>query len=249
MAVTTSGKDKILRWARIYLGGYGISGAARTFSSARCEYGEADFTGWSDAVRNYLRDGHMTSGLEGFQAAMDDTATTGAFILMKTAPDTNLSLLFGGGGEPAVGDPAYLLPAVQLNDDASFDSNVGILSATFKPKAGTLAAAGSPLGVVLSPEISISSTTTNGSHDNGGATTGGWHAILHVTATNSGNYAFTIEHSANDSAYSTLGTFSADGSAVTSEYLSSTGTVNQYVRFVATRTAGDTTPVVTFARG
>ncbi len=43
-------------------------------------------------------------------------------------------------------------------------------------------------------------------------------------------------------------TFTATGSAITSEHGSGTGTVRQYVRFRAARTGGSCTPVVTFAR-
>ena len=66
-------------------------------------------------------------------------------------------------------------------------------------------------------------------------------ANLHVTATSSGDYAFTIEHS-NTAAWggeeATLMTFSADGSSVVSEQQTASGAVQQYIRFVATRTAG-----------
>jgi len=71
---------------------------------------------------------------------------------------------------------------------------------------------------------------------------------LHITATSSGNFAFTIEHSTNGSAWATLGTFTTTGGSVTSEYKSGAGTVNQYLRFVATRTAGTVSVACAIAR-
>lgn len=248
MAVTTSGKDKTVNFARIFVGGYNLSGDARTFSSLSGNYGEADFTGWSESVRNFLRDNAMAIGIRGFQAIVNDAAGR-AFTILKDVPNNNVSILFGGGGEPAVGDPAYLLPAVQLMDTGGLEGPVAIIQADFVPLAGTTAVSASPFGVVLSPATSISSTTTYSSHDNEAATANGWQAVIHITATSSGNFAFVVEHSTDDSSFATLGTFTTTGGSVTSEYLSGTGTVNQYVRLVATRTAGTVTPIVTFARG
>jgi len=250
MAATPSGKDKLMRWARLYVGGYDISGDSRTMSTADIVFGEADITGWSEAVFNFLRDGRLATGITGYQSIMNDTATTGSVALLQDGNAQNLSLFFGGAGEPAIPDPAYLLPAVQLMDNMSIDSNVALINADFKPQAGVIDTAVShPLGVMLSPATSISSTTSNTSHDNEGATTGGWHAMIHITAESSGNFAFTIEHGTDDAAWATLGTFVTTGGSVSSEYLSGSGTVNQYTRFVATRTGGTVTPVVSFARG
>jgi len=249
MAATASGKDKILRWTRIYVGGYDLSGDSRTFSSADIIYGEADVTGWSEAVTNFLRDGRLATGIRGYQALLND-ATGRAYTILQAGNAQNVSLLFGGGGEPAIPDPAYLIPSVQMMDNATIDGNVAMINADFIPQAGAVdTAVANPFGVLLSPATSISSTTTGASHDNEGATTGGWHSIIHITATSSGNFAFTIEHSTDDSAWATLGTFTTTGGSVTSEYLSGSGTVNQYTRFLATRTAGTVTPVVSFARG
>ncbi len=250
MAATESGKDKLMRWARLYVGGYDISGDSRTVSTLDIIYDEADITGWSESVFNFLRNKRLTTGIMGYQSIMNDTATTGAYTILNSATSHNLSLFMGGAGEPAIPDPAYLMPGVQLMDTASIDGNVALLSSDFKPLAGTVdTAVALPLGVMLSPATSINSTTSNASHDNEGATTGGWHANIHITATAAGNFAFTIEHGTDDAAWATLGTFTTTGGSVGSEYLSGSGTVNQYTRFVATRTGGTVTPVVSFARG
>ena len=86
------------------------------------------------------------------------------------------------------------------------------------------------------------------SADNGASSSDGFIAHLHILSTSSGDFAFKIRHSADDSAWSDLVTFSADGSAVTAELASGTGTVNRYVAFDATRTAGTVTAICTFVR-
>lgn len=246
---TPSGKDKLLRYARIYVGGYDLSGDALTFSSLDNTFGEADTTGWSEFTRNYIRDSRRTVAIRGFQALLNDTAA-GAYTRLVTSPDAIVSLCLGGGGEPAVPDPAYLIYAAQMGDTTSFNTNIGMLTGDFLPLATQYSDnATNPLGNVLQGAVSLSATTTGLSLDNAAATTGGFHAHLHVLATASGNFAITIEHSTDDAAWATLATFTSTAGAITAERQTGTGTVNQYVRSLFTRTAGTTTAVVTFARG
>jgi len=248
MAATSSGKDKILRWTRIIVGGYDLSGDARTFSTFENQFGAANVHGINEELVNYLSDGVREVGISGFRCLMNDT-TNRSMDLLDTGDVANqISVLFGGGGEPAIPDPAYLLPSREMRIGTSFDASVGVLDTDFLfDSAQYDANSSNPLGVVLANQ-QYTTTTQSASHDNEAATTNGWHANLHVTATASGDYAFTIEHSTDDSGWATLGTFVADGSTVTSEHLSGSGTANQYVRFVATRTAGTATIVCTFAR-
>lgn len=249
MAATASGKDKLLRFARLYVGGYDLSGDARTVSSLDNRVGEVDITGWSELVRNYVSDDLRQTGIRGFQALMNDTAGR-AYAILKDAENSHIvSYCFGGGGEPAVPDPAYLLHSVQMMDTAGLEGQAAIINADFLPHAGNYSATAiNPMGVVLQGATSLSSTTTGSSHDNAAATTAGYHAHLHVLATSSGNFAITIEHSSNDSAWSTLATFTSTAGSITAERVTGSGTVNRYVRSVLTRTAGTITTVITFAR-
>jgi len=248
MAATTSGKDKILRWARVFYGGYDLSGDARTISSLENSFLEADITAWNEETRNYLSSGIHEVGVTGFQAIIND-ATNRSLDQFKSASDSSrLTILFGGGGEPAIPDPAYLLPSIQMSSSVSFENYVGVIQADFMSDAAQHDAnTDNPMGVVLCNQA-LSSTSSLASHDNGAGTTDGWSANLHVTATSSGDYAFVIEDSTNDSDWATLGTFTSDGSAIGSEHLSGSGTVNQYARVTATRTGGTVTAVIAFAR-
>lgn len=237
-----------MRYTRLYYGGIDLSGDSRAFGAAKYAHPAVNMTGWSNTHEQYLAD-RPEVGIEGYQALMNDTATTGAFTVLKTTPqNAYVSMLFGGSGEPEVGDPAYLIGALQHSNNISTDGGAMIVEADFKLSAGTFDAyAGAAWGYVLSPATSIGATTTYTSVDLGGALANGAQAILHITASSGGTWAFIIRDSADDSSFSTIMTFSSDGSAVTSERQTKSGAVRQYVRFVATRTSGTVTPVVTFA--
>lgn len=245
-----AGKNKLTRYMRIYLGGYDLSGDARTVDSLDAMYAEQDMSGWSDQVRKSMADMVMSVGVRGFQALMNDTATTGAHTLMKS-PDgvtqKQVSVLFGGGAAPAAGDPAYLLTGVDIAGNIVMDGKAPAIRGDFVPMPGYMD--GQPWGKVLMPSTSLTETTNGATVNDIASSANGAHANLHILATASGNFAFTIEHSANGVDWATLGTaFTADGSAIASEYKTFTGTINQYVRFVATRTGGTCTAVCVFAR-
>lgn len=255
MAVTPSGKDKLMRYTRLYVGGYDLSGDSRTFGSATSVFDPIDLTGWDEYVRNYVADGLLQAGLLGYQALMND-ATGQAFNRLKTAGDSNssqLSLCFGGGGEPAAGDPAYILPSVQLNDMAAVDGGAAVLSGVdFMPDTSQFSTNyAKSLGHVMRGPTSLTATLTVSSSntvDGGAQTTDGFIAILHIIATASGNFAFKLRDSADDSAFADLGSFTLDGSTVGSEIITGSGTVDQYVGFDAQRTAGSCTAICTFVR-
>lgn len=242
-----TGKNKLLRYARVYFGGYNISGDARTIGTLQNKIDPIDMTALSDSYRNALGAGHREVGVMGFQAFLNDTASSGAHTLMKNGGSTQLSVLLGSLAEPAIGDIAYLLPAVLLSYPYSFDGGAAIISGDFMPDASQSLTA-SPFGIVQHPATSLSATTNATSVDNGASSANGAIAILHLVATSSGDFALKVQDSANNSDWSDLITFSSDGSAITSEVGTATGTVDRYTRFQATRTGGSCTPVVSFAR-
>lgn len=249
MAATASGKDKVLRYARLYVGAYDLSGDARTVGSLDNSTEGVDMTGWSESVKNFLPEGRRVVGIRGFQALAND-ATAGAFTILKDSPNEYIcSFGLGGGGDPAVPDPAYLVYAQQLIDTMGWDGQAAAIGADFIPSSSQYSAsADNPMGFTLQQATSLSATTSGSSHDNGAATSNGAHAHLHILVSSGGTWAITIEHSSNDSSWSTLMTFSANGSAITAERQTSTGTVSRYVRAVLTRTSGSLTAFIAYAR-
>lgn len=245
-----AGKNKVRRWMRALVGGYDLSGDSRTFQSLDNKVDFVDLTGWNQSVHSGLSDGQREIGVKGFQALLNDSASRAFAVLKDAAQNYPVSVLFGGGAEPALGDPAYLIAAVQALSTVGLDGKAPVIQADFLPDAPHYVdgAVDNPLGVVLAGAVSLSATTTGVSIDQGAASTAGAHANLHVLASSGGTWALIIEHSTDDSSWSTLMTFSSTGAAVGAEQQTVTGTVNRYVRYKATRTSGTLTPVITFAR-
>lgn len=248
MAASPSGKDKIVRWARIFVGAYDLSGDARTFSSCDSEFSEAETTGWSEGIHTFLTSGQRMAGVRGYQALLNDAAGRSYAALAQSTGTQNtfpVTLMFGGGNAPAVPDPAYLMDGVQLSDAVTFDGGVAVITTDMLPRsAGQV---GNPMGIVLANQA-LTTTVSLGSHDNGAASSSGWLANIHVTVSSGGEWAFVLQHSTDDTSFSTLGTFTVDGSIVEAESLSGTGTVNRYVRLTATRTSGTCTIACAYSR-
>lgn len=99
----------------------------------------------------------------------------------------------------------------------------------------------------LSAEVGA---VTSASVNNGAATTNGYVAHVHTTAVTATSAVWKIQHSANDSTYVDLVTFTAatTGGGPTSERITGTGTVNQYVRANLSGTLTSITSAVAFAR-
>lgn len=94
-------------------------------------------------------------------------------------------------------------------------------------------------GNVLKTLSAVTADGNGTSFDNGAATTGGAIAHLHVTSVSaSDSIVVTIEDSANNSDWATIGTF-ASKSAPGAERIVITGTVRRYVRVVWDVTGAD----------
>jgi hypothetical protein len=109
-------------------------------------------------------------------------------------------------------------------------------------------------GVQLTTGASIAhgSLGALASVDNGASSANGGAAVLHVpTNTVNGNTTIKVQHSANDSTWADLVSFTAVGStAITSQISAVTGTVNRYLRVTASTagSSGAITFMVSFAR-
>ena len=101
-------------------------------------------------------------------------------------------------------------------------------------------------GVALNGLESISASAVTASVDNTTATTSGALANLHVTSnTRDGSSTFKVQHSADGSAWADLISFTGiSASATGGESITSTGTVNRYLR--GTSTLAGSTGSITF---
>jgi hypothetical protein len=161
-------------------------------------------------------------------------------VLNGVAVDGVVSVLMGQNADPVVGDPVYnLLTQQEMYQTNAQFGEVIPFSANFSPRIGMDAG----WGVALAVPVSFTNTITGSSVDNGAASSNGGAAFLHILqAAASDTYAIVVESSPDNSAWSTLATFTLNASALGSERLSLPTSIPRYLRFKATRTgsAGDT---------
>ncbi len=233
------------RWMRFICDEFDLSGDSRTIGTMGITYAEDDVTGQSNGVHNFTL-GIPTAALSGYQSVFATDGSARSYDALAAVETRIVSVPIGIKAAPAVGDPAFLHYA----DQSSFthDGAGPVLITANLPRGTDYIDLERVWGVTLAAGTSISATTNYSSVDNGASTTNGLKAFLHVTTTSSGNWSLVIQDSANDSVWADLITFSSDGSAITAEVGEASGTVDRYLRFQATRTAGTTAFWVTAAR-
>ena len=139
----------------------------------------------------------------------------------------------------AVSNPVWLIPARTVNYEVQ--SQVADV-VTFSMSIGSSDTAST--GVSLASLTALTATGTGTSVDNAAATSNGFVAHIHVTASAGTTPTMTalVQHSTNNSTWTTLGTFTAV-TGTTSQRIAGTGTVNRYARI--SYTIGGTTPSFT----
>lgn len=177
-------------------------------------------------------------------------SATGAGTLLEQitssfGSDTAVASTIGPAGF-TTGNPAWLLPALTI--DYQVSSPVADL-VPFTLNLGAGAPAG--LGICLTDLAALTTTGNGTSQDNGSATSRGAVAHLHITAVAGTTPSMTmlVQHSTNNSTWTTLGSFSV-ASAVGSQTLQISGTVNRYVRasYTITGTGPSFTTLVAISR-
>lgn len=255
MAVTITRGKTHTRFARLLLDGINASGDARSLQNAGEAYNQSEASGWNDGIENYLHGLKMLNfgmfrAIFNSRAAATGPVEPGSYETLGGIDIDFATLVLGIGEAPTIGAPAFSADVLQFSAPltvAAADPLIieGDFSGPVDGRSGW--------GKALSVGTSYSSSTDLGSIDNGASSSDGYLAYLHVTqsagAMGSNNWSLVIEHSTDDSAWSTLDTFTLDGSAVGAEKVSGAGTVNRYVRLALTKTAGtDIIPWVNFIR-
>lgn len=179
--------------------------------------------GQNDATISFsgLFDGAAEAIAEIFESIIDNDATPAITI----AADGGLTL----------GNKAVLAEAKQTSYEVSAPvTDVVSLSGEFQVTGGLRG------GVIIAANATHSESTNGVAVDGAASTTLGARANLHVTAnTRDASTVITVQHSADDSVYADLITFTTVGSTtVTSETATATGTVNRYLRATTTIASG-----------
>jgi hypothetical protein len=160
-----------------------------------------------------------------------------------------------GGSADAIGDDAFVFPDSMLTKRSQPVNVADLVKLTGSLVPGNPASGGNRpglLGVLLRV---LAQTTLNGSaqngtgHDGTASSANGGRANLHVTAIDAATSAVVkVQHSTDNVTYADLITFTA-ATAITSESLEVSGTVNRYVRVTVTGTnTKNITFLVAFAR-
>lgn len=232
-----SGKSAV-----VLVGGYDLSGYFNKVGVKRTKTA-LDVTCFGATSKSYLsgtRDGSLT--VAGFHDASSASAVdTRLHAMFTSAADTPVT---ASPFAATIGGIAYLATA-QETDLAPAESDVAgtvTTSATFTPDGGIDSGAW---------HKALAAVTTGGvsaSVDNGASSANGGVANLHATAFSGTSITPKIAHSANDSSYADLITFTAV-SGVTSEQKTVSGTVERYTRDDhATGSFTSCTYAVAFAR-
>jgi hypothetical protein len=216
------------KWARIFVDGYDLAVKISDIGPLALTYDEIEVSGYTQD-KNYLA-GQGDSPLT-FQGYLDDTdnSTHEAFSTMASGDNPQVvTVALGNNAAPAIGDPTASIRANQLDyTSTTTRSGAIVFSAALKP--------GPDLPVlewgVLLLDATVTADGSGTSVNNGGATTAGGSAYLHITGLSAGDtIAVTIEDSANNSTWATIGTFTLDGSALGGERIAIAGTIRQYTR-------------------
>jgi len=228
------------RWCEIAYAGYRLTGYSTQFDITH-GMGEMDLTTFMDAVKhggpNYVWDD--TAALTLFMDADTDASHDALNGKLAQYTNSHLLILVGQGAAPGAGDPCYLLSAKHFVYTVPVETEAAIVcNTTFRGQGP------GQWGVVLANYLAtaITNSFTGSAIDQGAQSGDGAEAILQVVLpTSSDTYDFIVQDSPDNSVWSDLITFTADGQTRLSERQTITGTVERYIRVIATRTgaAGD----------
>ena len=224
--------------ARILYGSQAISSVVRNVQPT-VSRDMIDITTLADTSKSFI------PGLAEWQVSVDgvfDNATgTGTVFDQMTSPltaTTTVATSIAPAGF-AAGNAVWLVPAKEI----TYEVKAQVAGAVEYSLA--LGAASAPgIGISLVDLAAVTATGNGATQDNTTSSTNGFLAQIHVTAVSgtTPNLAAIVQHSSNGSSWATLGTFTA-ATAITSEFITGTGTVNRYVRISWTVTG--TTPSFT----
>lgn len=225
--------------AIILIGGYSLSTYASAYEIAQ-EIEPVEVTGFTDECKNFLPGlaiAKMTIDMMWSSAAGTVHAALGA------AAGSGIITLVPEGY--TLGAPSISMPYLQTSysPKSAPDARIDVGSIVFESYGNNV---GIENGVMLAHGI-ITDTITGTEVDDptGAAVTAACGASLHIwTAAAADTYVIKVQHSANNSTWADLITFSADGSAITAERQPvASGTVNRYRRVIATRTGSADNPL------
>jgi hypothetical protein len=221
--------------AMVLINGSDFSTYADSYTTSY-EVDPVKVTGFSDGADNFIRG--LSNAKVGVNFFWETTATTGIHAKLSTLSTGNLTII---PETPAVGGSCLSLPYKQTNYNPAGAPADAIRIGTVDFLQDN--AAGSYYGLeggLLVQHATITTTTTSAATALGtlGGTTRNVSGILQVRiAPANDTYVVIVQHATTaGGSYSTILTFSANGSTVTSERQVAAVALNDYIKVVATRT-------------
>lgn len=219
-------------FSAVHYGGYDLTGRSNQWDFL-ADYGEMDLTAFQEPD-------NAMPGVERGEAnltAFLDPATNNSHDALKSAGGYTgkcLSIILGQNATPTVGDPALAMIATEFDYRTPIATRSAVIANARFVNQGAYRP--DVFGVCL-VNTTITNTATGTTVDQLAATTLAGAAYLQIlTPVATDSYAIKVQHSTDGSAWVDKATFTANGQSRTSERLALTGTINRYVRYVATRT-------------
>jgi hypothetical protein len=226
---------------QVLVGGFELTGDLNRIqiSDERQMY---DISTFSDAVHKFLP-GRRKSSVQ-HNGWMNRNAARSHPVLRGSEVSGVVSVVLGNNTTPAAGDLSFSLSVVQGKYSVMPEVAKAIpFNASFASNSGGRGG----WGVALCAPVTITNSTTGTAQDNGASSGNGGAAFLHITQnTSADTYAIVVEGSTTGAfagEQTTVATFSANGTTITSERLAITGTVPRYLRYRATRTGSAGNPL------
>lgn len=229
------------RAAKVYANGWDLSSY---LNSAQPDLSQEanDTTTFGATARTFLpglRDGMLK--LEGFFDGADDAVDE---ILAAAIPLATVGQVMAFPAGDAIGARGYAAEAIESNYQIGIPvGGIVDIAAAFQPDEGLD-------GIVSLHALGAETATANfASVDNGASSAYGGIGYIQATAFSGTSVVAKIQHSADNSVWADLITFTAVDAAHDHERLTVSGTVNRYTRAIlASGTFTSVTPVIGFAR-
>ena len=233
----TSGLD-----TRLYVAGYDISGDASAIEGVGYTQNLMETTAFNTAATSRIIG--LVDGNLGVSVFFEQTSEHAALLSSNVLPTGDRVVTVPMGS--AVGDAGIGLVSKQAN----YDVSQGGTGSPVTAKATFSANGYAPeFGVMLTAHDDTHSSASNGtSVDNSASSANGGAGYIQAFSLSSGTPTVKIQHSADNSTFTDLITFTAS-TAISSEYKTVSGTVNRYIRVSSTGTFSNLKLACLFYRG
>ena len=191
------------KWTRFYMGGYDLSGYARTVGPLKWEYDTPDLTAeMADAVRGYLPNLPSISCGD-LKGVFDSTATSGLHAVASSVATSEVVMIpLGIRAVPAAGDPVFMGEFVQLGYQAEESGGAVLASIPFGEwdvANRLLYGRDKPWGILTHAKVATTAANTAVGIDDYGAATALGGYMMYQVFTGDGTATITMQHASTNS--------------------------------------------------